>query len=437
MVTALSGSKLRARRIALGLKQGDVARAAGLSASYLNLIEHNRRRVPPDVLARLAAALSDTPEAFADGGGGAALDDLRAVALAWPAAELARADEFAQRFPGWAEAVLTMHQRSLSQEAAIAAVNDRMSHDPHLSASLHEVLSAVASVRSTSVILAETDDLEPEWQARFLRNLDQDSARLAKGAEALVRYLDSGGQIDAQGSMSPQEEVEAWASGLGWQIANADIASAEIASADSSSAETPSALSAPAREMARALQADIRADHSSLPDAAFRAALAAHGPDPLAIASALHTPPFAAFRRLAFAPDLGLGLVACDGSGTLVLRRPVAGFSLPRFGAACPLWPLFSALARPMQAIETVVEVGAAIPSAPRFILRAFGTVSHPAGFGGPELRGAMMLIIPAGAGAAPALGVGATCRTCQREACPARREPSILAGATGRNSGL
>ena len=421
MVAALSGSKLRARRIALGLRQGDVAQAAGVSASYLNLIEHNRRRVPTDVLARLAAALNDAPEAFADGGGGAALDDLRAVALAWPSAELARADEFAQRLPGWAEAVLAMHQRSLAQEAAIAAVNDRMSHDPHLSASLHEVLSAVASVRSTSVILAETDDLEPEWQARFMRNLDQDSARLAKGAEALVRYLDSGGQIDAQGSASPQEEVEVWASGLDWQIAKADI---------------PSALSAPARDMARALQADIRADHASLPDAAFRAAMAVHGPDPLAIANALNAAPFAAFRRLAFAPDLGLGLVACDGSGTLVLRRAVAGFSLPRFGAACPLWPLFTALAHPMQAIETVVEVGAASPNAPRFALRGFGMVSHPAGFGGPELRRAMMLIIPAGAGAAPALGVGATCRTCQRTPCPARREPSILAGATVANSG-
>jgi DNA-binding XRE family transcriptional regulator len=50
-VSALTGSRLRARRVALGLKQGDVATRAGVSASYLNLIEHNRRRVPADVLA--------------------------------------------------------------------------------------------------------------------------------------------------------------------------------------------------------------------------------------------------------------------------------------------------------------------------------------------------------------------------------------------------
>ncbi|MDZ7904973.1 MAG: helix-turn-helix transcriptional regulator [Cypionkella sp.] len=251
MAAALSGSKLRARRMALGLRQGDVAQAAGISASYLNLIEHNRRRVPKEVMARLAAALGEAAETFADGGGGAGLDDLRAVALAWPDTEIARVEELAQRFPGWADAVLAMHQRALAQEAAIAAVNDRMSHDPHLSASLHEVLSAVASVRSTAVILAETDDLEPEWQARFLRNLDQDSARLAKGAEALVRYLDTGGQIEAQGTATPQEEVEAWAARHEWQILGAD---------------TLFKMSPAARDMAAQLQAELRADLAVLPE---------------------------------------------------------------------------------------------------------------------------------------------------------------------------
>ncbi|HRA19993.1 MAG TPA: XRE family transcriptional regulator, partial [Anaerolineae bacterium] len=64
-----------------------------------------------------------------------------------------------------------------------------MSHDPHLSASLHEVLSAVSSVRSTAAILADTEDIEPEWRERFHRNLHEDSERLAAGAEALVAYL--------------------------------------------------------------------------------------------------------------------------------------------------------------------------------------------------------------------------------------------------------
>ncbi len=414
MAALLSGSKLRARRMEMGLQQGEVALAAGVSASYLNLIEHNRRRVPQGVLARLAQVLGQPAASFADGGASAVQDDLRAVALAWPSAEMARVDEFAQRFPGWADTVLALHQRNLALDGAIAAVNDRMSHDPHLSANLHEVLSAVASVRATSEILAETPDLEPEWQARFLRNLDQDSARLAKGADALVRYLDTGGQIDAQGTATPQEEVEAWAAALDWQIATA--------------APPPQNLSAAARAMAAALQDQARSDQAALPETAFRAALAAHGPDPLAIANACAAPPFAAFRRLAFDGGAQVGLVACDASGTMVLRRAVPGFSLPRFGAACPLWPLFSALARPMQPVEAVVEFGAAGQAAPRFLLRAFGEASYPAGFGGPELRSAMMLITaPPANAAAPSYGIGSTCRICPRKGCTARREPSIL----------
>jgi transcriptional regulator with XRE-family HTH domain len=417
---ALSGSKLRARRMALGLRQGDVARQIGVSASYLNLIEHNRRRVPDDILARLAMVLDQPPETFADGGGGGILDDLRAVALAWPMAELARVDELAQRFPGWADAILALHQRNMALDGAIAAVNDRMTHDPHLSATLHEVLSAVSSVRTTAGILTDTEDLEPEWQARFLRNLEQDTARLAKGADALVRYLDSGGQIESQGTATPQEEVEAWASAQNWDIAEKPL---------------PAGLSSAARSMARALQETVQQDRAALPDGVLTASLAAHGPDPLAIAMQSGAPPFTAFRRLAFDAHRGhqggLGLVVCDASGTITLRRPIAGFSLPRFGAACPLWPLFTALSRPMQPIEALVEFGPALPNAPRFLLRAFCMTRHPSGFAGPELRQAMMLICPAlpDTSPLPSFGIGSTCRTCQREPCAARREPSILSG--------
>ena len=41
----LTGGRIRERRIALGLRQAELAPRAGISASYLNLIEHNRRRI--------------------------------------------------------------------------------------------------------------------------------------------------------------------------------------------------------------------------------------------------------------------------------------------------------------------------------------------------------------------------------------------------------
>lgn len=403
-VSALTGSRLRALRVALGFKQRDVAAQAGVSASYLNLIEHNRRRVPEDILARLALLFGQPITAFAEGQQGAVIDDLRSAAIEWSSGDLLRVEEFASRFPGWAQVVLGMGQRIKSLEFAVEAVNDRMSHDPHLSANLHEVLSTVASVRSTVGILAGPDEIGAEWQARFLRNLDQDSARLAQGADALVRYLDSGGQIEAQGIASPQEEVEAWAEAADWQLADLAI---------------PPELSPSAREMAHSLQEEVRADLIAIPDPAFTLAVAELGLDALAIAARFSAPPISAFRRIAF--GTGAGLVICDASGTQTLRKQIKGFSLPRFGAACPLWPLFSALGQPMTPIEQVVETS----NANRFLIRAFCQPRYPQGFAGPELRQAVMLILPTTQD--PTRVIGATCRICPRNNCPARREAAIL----------
>ena len=53
----LSGLKIRTARKELGVPQGELARAAGISASYLNLIEQNKRPLTESLLDRIAACL--------------------------------------------------------------------------------------------------------------------------------------------------------------------------------------------------------------------------------------------------------------------------------------------------------------------------------------------------------------------------------------------
>ncbi|MEO5620173.1 MAG: helix-turn-helix domain-containing protein [Cypionkella sp.] len=407
-ISALTGSRLRERRVALGLRQAELAERVGISASYLNLIEHNRRRIAAPLLERLAEALGQPVMGFQEGVSAAVLEGLRSAAARLPGAEVAQAEEFAGRFPGWADLVAGLHGRVIGLERALEQVNDRMSHDPHLSASLHEVLSAVSSVHSTAAILADTEDIEPDWQRRFLSNLQDDSKRLALGAEALVRYLDTAGQAEEQGFASPQEEVEAWLAARDWQAGDVG----ELASQAG-------------REMAQGFVAQAARDAEALPEAGFRAALAEIGPEPVAMAARFQSDVLTAFRRIALDRGAVAGLVVCDASGTLTFRKPIAGFALPRFGAACPLWPLFAALAHPMTPIETLIEVPGA--AGLRFRVLAFCQPRFPSGFRGPELREAAMLILPASDPTAPALAIGSTCRICQRRACPARREPSIL----------
>ena len=426
----LTGSRVRERRLALGLRQADLARTVAISASYLNLIEHDRRRIGPAVLARLAPALGIDAAALALGPENALIEDLRAAAAVEAGAaagklraEIERIDEFVARFPGWAEVLAQSYRRGAQLDRAVAALNDRIAHDPHLSQALHEVLSAVSAVRSTAAILAETEDIEPEWRTRFHRNLHGDSERLAAGAEALVAYLDGSDQAAEAGIASPQEEFDAWLAARGWHLAELETG-ADMAGALAELA------SGAARALAGGWVAQAAADVAALPLVPFQAAVARLGPeeapDPAALAAEFGASIPAVMRRLATLPGAAVGLVICDSSGTLTFRKPVEGFLPPRFGAACALWPLYAALGRPMTPITARIATGGR--GGQQFRVQAFCQPRYPQGFGGPELREAAMLVWPdPGTAAGAALAVGSTCRICPQAACPARREPSII----------
>lgn len=419
-LSALTGTRLRERRLASGLRQLDVAAAAGISASYLNLIEHNRRKVTPDVALRLSDILALDSDALTGGKEAAVLEGLRSAAGRALAAqaEMDRLEEFVGRFPGWSGLVAELEGQLQGLERAVAALNDRMTHDPHLGQALHELLSSLSSVRATAAILAETPDLEADWADRFHRNLHKDSERLASGAEALVAYLDAGSAIAGQGIASPQEEVEDWLSRRGWSIPDETLAS-------DLSGELESFASSAARRLAASQLRRAAADALALPAAILRDALAQAGPDPFAVAGRLRLGPMLVLRRFATLPELGAGLVICDGSGTLTFRKPAAGFPMPRFGAACPLWPLYAALGHPFQPVDAIVAVAG--ESARRFRVMAWCDMDHPAGPRGPELREAAMLLLPVRSAAAEVSTVGSNCRVCPKAGCPARREPSIL----------
>ena len=422
--TVLTGSRIREQRLAQGMRQADLAMRAGLSASYLNLIEHNRRRVGGEVLARLAQALGLAVQVLAGSADDRLIEDLRSAVASsgGGAAELDRVEEFAGRFPGWAALLAAQHGRAAQLERSVEALNDRMTHDPHLSATLHDLLSALSAVRATAGILAETDDIDPDWRQRFHANLHKDAERLASGAETLVAYLDGSDQPQV-GIAAPQEELEAWLAVWGWQ--SAAIEAGDAAALEAGILALPSAA---ARALARAWVAQAAADAAVLPLSAFRVAIAEVGPDPALLAQRFGVGMLAVFRRLAMLPGSRFGLVICDGSGTMTFRKAIDGFALPRFGAACPLWPIYTALSRPMSAVAMLVET----PGRPaqRFAARAFCQVTHPSGFGGIELREAAMLIWPDAGSTGPAVEIGSTCRICPRVLCPARREPSILADA-------
>ena len=102
--SGLAGSRIRERRLVAGVRQAELADRVGISASYLNLIEHNRRRIGGKLLNDIAKALGVEASLLSEGAEAALLATLREAAADAQAVspEVGRSDEFAGRFPGFA-----------------------------------------------------------------------------------------------------------------------------------------------------------------------------------------------------------------------------------------------------------------------------------------------------------------------------------------------
>ena len=421
----LTGSRIRERRSVMGLRQADLARSLGISASYLNLIEHNRRRIGGKLLLDIAQVLKVEPSMLTEGAEAALISTLREAATSANllASEAERADELAGRFPGWAEAIASSHRRIATLERTVETLSDRLTHDPQLAASVHELLSTAAAIRSTASILADEKDLEVEWRDRFHANLNQDSARLAESSRALVNYFEAG-QTDNDTASSPQEEVEAFLSQIKYRF---DTLADDGETLEQAIEKAEVLRSRSAKSLARRVLSRAQQDISAVPVEALSEAIRSKGSDPIQLARHFSVSVARILRRLASQPDVEAGLVVSDRAGSILFRKSIGQFVIPRFGAACALWPLFSALAQPGQVIRTpVVQLGR---SRAHFDCYAVAEVVAEADYNMPPLIEASMLLMPDAASApSDALEIGSTCGVCPRTQCPGRREPSLLA---------
>lgn len=428
---SLTGTRIRERRSIAGIRQADLARQIGISASYLNLIEHNRRRIGGKLLIDIAQVLGVEPSMLTEGAEAALIAALREAAADGEVAtaEIDRAEEFAGRFPGWAEVLVHGHRRIASLERTVETLSDRLTHDPHLAASVHEVLSTAASIRSTASILAETGELEAEWRDRFHRNLNQDSRRLAESSRALVTYLDDNTAGDDPRGV-PREEAEAFLAAQGYHFPGLERGEAAVEDVLKDAAAPRSAA---ARAIVREILQQYCADAEALPLEEFAAALKRLGPDPAVLARSFAADLPLVLRRIAMMPETvlpgGAGLVICDPSGGMLFRKPAGGFAMPRFGAPCPLWPLFLALSRPLVPVRRrVAQLGRV---AAQFDCLAYAWPQEMSELTEDPLYRAIMLILPVPSDEiseeTAVRQVGSACRVCPRVGCSARREASIL----------
>jgi XRE family transcriptional regulator, fatty acid utilization regulator len=210
VVTPLIGLKIRERRKDLGLTQTELAARVGISISYLNLIEHNRRSIGGRLLKQVAEELQVGLESLDGATERRLAGDLTEV-MADPlldriGLEAQAIDDLVGRYPGWARAAVTLHRAFLDRSQSMHALADRLNQDPFLGEAIHRILTNVSAIRSIAEILTSVDDVTPEQQRRFHAILAEESARLAAAAQGLSTFFEAAGTSTR--STAPAEEVD-------------------------------------------------------------------------------------------------------------------------------------------------------------------------------------------------------------------------------------
>ena len=211
MVSDIPGTRIRQYRRDMGVTQAALARKVGISPSYLNLIEWNKRPIAGTLLRKIAEALDLTLDDL----GSVAEERLRAelVEIAHlPALESAdveadRSSELIGRFPGWARGVAALARSEREATTRAQVLSDRLSNDPFLGEEIHKMLNRMAVIRSAADILVEYGDLTVERRDRFIDIIHEEIRVLSDNGEALATYLDKAEHSERH--LTPVDEVEA------------------------------------------------------------------------------------------------------------------------------------------------------------------------------------------------------------------------------------
>ena len=429
MVGALLGTRIRENRKALRLSQKDLAHAAGISASYLNLIEHNRRRIAGKTLNTIARALKVEPSELSDGMNQDLIDRVKTAALRNKKikTEDDRIEEFSARFPGFARLIARQSDQINIRDEEFAVLSDQLKNDPYFAEAMHLLLSNITTIRSTADILASNPKMSEKIAKNFIDNLAKESLKLSKTAEDIFDYFEPTSEQQVTSfDISPFEALleknKYYIDDLENGKKNVDQVLSSLTLSPDEIIKTKSSLNS-YMKMAQNLPIKL------FLDTAFE-----YKYDAISLANHFNTDILSICFRLAHLP-LGkdrpqFGLIQCDASGMVLYRKQLNSFSLPRYGGACPLWPVYRSLSQPLQPIRAMLDM----PMGDRFHTISFAYPTEAARVGMPALTEAIMLfttdynMLPKIAyDQTPQLDVGHQCTVCSRLDCNSRRASYLL----------
>lgn len=462
MQRSILGTRIRQQRRETGITQSALAKKVGISASYLNLIEWNKRPIAGALLRNIADALNLAPEELDDTSEGRLLDVLTEISqlpsLQALGVENERTSELIGRFPGWAKGIAALMRSERDATTRAQILSDRLANDPFFSEAVHRMLTRVAAIRSAAEILSEYSDVSVDQRDRFNSIIFEESRTLSSVGEALAAYLEKSDEADHV--LTPLDEVETLFVARENRFAEIEAATLDLAEfltdpqpvarrikaqslieerlagfIEALVSDQPQIKTAAARSRAYRALSDYAMNALLMPMDGFAARAREMGYDIEALAEAYSTDIRAVCQRLTALPREDatprFGYFQANAAGTIIEMVGLEGLAIPRYVPACPLWTLF----RAQQSPEAVIRQRALFPSGARFVFVARAGLSGPTGFGKPRhYLTDMLAMSEADANLtvyAPERStvveeVGPSCRLCPRHSCSHRVEDPL-----------
>ncbi len=451
------GAKVRALRQRKRLTQVELSRRLGISASYMNLIEHDQRSLTAPLLLKLATTLEVDLQEFS-GGADAALHDDLVEALSDPLFEhlgvaSGDVDALCVNSPALARGVLRLYHAFRDARGSADMLASQIYDDQQLPGERRRMAS---------------EDVSDFIQRRmnYFEELEQAAARVHAAARldqhdpqrGLVRYLAERLGVDVRVgreghregvlrrfdaerrrlSLSELMPPSSRVFQLAVQIAL--MGESEVLDRLGSATELPDPQS---RALGRLVLANYFAAALLMP---YRAFLDAARDERYDIELLQHR--FgASFEQVCHrlttlrrpeAPGVPFHMIRVDLAGNISKRFSGSGIRFARFSGACPRWNVFSAFMTPgiIRVQLSVMEGGEVFFCMARTVPRGRGgylapQTLHAIGLG-CRLEHAPALVYSDGISLENpegAIEVGVTCRLCERSDCEQRAFPSIRAG--------
>ena len=452
------GSKIRAKRRSRSLTQAELARRLGISASYLNLIEHNQRPLTAELLIKLASEFGLELSDFA-------VDEDRRLAahlmeaFADPVFEdhgINSADvrELASASPAIARAVLELYEQFQRARGSLAELAEQ-DYAAQQSGS-----GRATSLRTEGLPSEEVNDFIQRHMNYFdeLEGLAEQlwvDARLERGARfaGMARWLERQGYgvqlVSGDSRIVRRYDRDlrriSLSEGLAPASRNFQLA-AQIALLchhdllERLSDDDEGLSSASARTLARLVLANYFAGAVLMPYEGFLRAAKAQRYDVELLVNRFGTNFEQTCHRLTTMRRPGhegvpFHMLRVDLAGNISKRFSGSGIRFARFSGACPRWNVFRAFQTPGM-IRVQISI---MPDGDTFFCVARTVQRSRGGHGAPRSTMAIGLGCPLDyadklvyadgmdlGDRGGMLAVGVTCRLCDRHDCEQRVLPSL-----------